>query len=171
MKGASPQRMDQRFRRLLPILLTLLLILLDAVPTRLPDFAAVSPLFPLIGIYYWAIFRPDLLGPVPAFLLGLANDIIAGLPLGVTPLVYLLVHWLTASQRRFFLGKPFLLAWWGFSVIALGSQALRWMLVSVIFGKAVDPLVVVVEIIVTICCYPLVSWAFARIQLGLMQNA
>lgn len=171
MKGSALQRLDQRLRHLLPLALTLFLVLLDATPTRLPGFAAVSPMLPLIGVYYWAVFRPDLVGPAAAFALGIVHDIVAGTPLGVTPLIYLLVQGLTASQRRFFLGKHFMLVWWGFAMIAGGAVTLQWGLVSLIFGKLVAPSAVGFELLMTVCFYPLISWLFARVQLALLQRA
>ena len=67
----------------------LALMLVNALPTRLPGFAPVVPLLPLIGVYYWSIYRPDLMPPALAFGLGILNDVIAGIPLGVSSLVYL----------------------------------------------------------------------------------
>ena len=171
MKGSLLQRMDLWVRHLLPFGLTLLLVLFQAMPMRLPGFAAVAPMLPLIGIYYWAIYRPDLLPPSVAFLLGVINDIIAGMPLGVTPLVYLLVQGMTASQRRFFLGKPFLVAWWGFGLVVTASLCLEWALASMIFGSMLEPNAVMFELIMTFSFYPLLSWFFARTQLALLRPA
>ncbi len=170
MKGSVLQRLDQLVRQLLPVGLTLLLVLLDATPTRLPGFAAVAPLLPLISVYYWAIYRPDLLPSSVAFGLGLINDVIIGTPLGVSSLVYLLVQGMTASQRRFFHGKSFLVAWWAFGLVAMAALTLQWILVSIIFGHALEPKAVVVEFVMTVSFYPLLSWLFVRTQLALMRQ-
>lgn len=171
MKGSLLQRIDQWFRHLLPVGSIMLLILINAVPTRLPGFAAVVPLLPLIGVYYWSIYRPDLLPPAMAFVLGLLNDIIAGVPLGVSALVYLLVQGLTSSQRRFFHGKPFRIAWWGFGLVSAGAFALQWSLVSLLLGHALAARAVTFEFLMTLFFYPLLSWVFARIQLALLRHA
>jgi len=171
VKGSLLQRMDLWVRHLLPFGLTLLLVLLQAMPTRLPGFAAVAPMLPLIGVYYWSIHRPDLLPAPVAFVLALVNDIIAGTPLGVTPLVYLMVLGMTGSQRRFFLGKPFLVAWWGFALVASAAMAVEWALVSMIFGHMLEPHAVLFELIMTVSFYPLLSWFFARTQLALLRPA
>jgi rod shape-determining protein MreD len=164
------QRIDQWVRHLLPLSLTLVLVLISAMPMRLPGFAAVAPLLPLIGIYYWAIHRPDLLPASMAFLIGVFNDIIAGLPLGVTPLIYLLVQGMASSQRRFFLGKPFLVAWWGFGLVAAAALTLQWILCSMLFGRLVESRAVLVELLMTVSSYPLLSWLFARTQLALLRR-
>lgn len=171
MKGSFLQQIDQAVRHLLPVGLVLLLILINALPSRLPGFAAVVPLLPLIGVYYWSIYRPDLMPPALAFGLGLLNDVIAGTPLGVSSLVYLLAQGMTASQRRFFHGKPFRIAWWGFGLVSAGAFALQWLLVSLLLGHTLEPRAVMFEFLMTLFFYPLLSWLFARTQLALLRSA
>ncbi|HXP95220.1 MAG TPA: rod shape-determining protein MreD [Telmatospirillum sp.] len=171
MKGSLLQRINQMIRQLLPVSLVLILILVNALPSRLPGFAAVAPLLPLIGVYYWSIYRPDLMPPAMAFGLGLLNDVIAGLPLGVSSLIYLLVQGMTASQRRFFHGKPFRIAWWGFGLVSSGAFILQWLLVSALVKHALEPRAVVFEFLMTLFFYPLLSWLFARTQLALLRSA
>ena len=171
MKGSLLQRINQMIRQLLPVSLVLILILVNALPSRLPGFAAVAPLLPLIGVYYWSIYRPDLMPPAVAFGLGLLNDVIAGLPLGVSSLIYLLVQGMTASQRRFFHGKPFRIAWWGFGLVSSGAFLLQWLLVSALLKHALEPRAVLFEFLMTLFFYPLLSWLFARTQLALLRSA
>ena len=45
----------------------------------------------LIIIYYWAIKRPEVLGNGHVFFAGLINDVVTGLPLGLSSLSYLVV--------------------------------------------------------------------------------
>ena len=165
------QRVDHGVRHLLPFILTLMLLLLQATPTRLPGFSSVAPMLPLIGIYYWSIHRPDLLPGAAAFLLGFVNDIIVGTPLGVNSLVYLLVQGITSSQRRFFLGKPFFVTWWGLGLTALVAIGLEWILVSMLNGVLLKPTAVLVELVMTVAVYPLLSWLLARVQHSLLRVA
>lgn len=171
MKGSFFHRLDQAIRHILPLALTLFLILLNAVPTRLPGFTQVMPLLPLIGVYYWSIFRPELMPPSAAFGLGLLYDIVGGLPLGVSSLIFLAVQGLTASQRRFFHGKPFRIAWWGFGLVGAGAFILQWVLVSMLLGHALGLRSVMFEFLLTLLIYPLLSWVFARVQMTLLRSA
>ncbi|HIJ38558.1 MAG TPA: rod shape-determining protein MreD [Rhodospirillaceae bacterium] len=171
MKGTLLQRMDQGIRQFVPVGLTLLLILLDAMPARLPGYAPVSPLLPIISVYYWSFCRPDLLPPAVAFALGLVNDVIMGSPLGVSSLVYLLVQGMTLSQRRLLSGRPFMVGWLGFLVIGSGAIALQWSMISMIFGHFLDLRAVLFEVLMTVSFYPLVSWLFARAQLALLKSS
>ena len=151
--------------------MTLLLILLDAVPVRIPDFASIAPALPLISVFYWAIFRPDLMNPFVAVILGVLNDIIAGTPLGVSSLVYLVTQGICASQRRFFSGKPFRIAWWGFSMVAAGALAIQWFFVSALYARIMMPQPAMFELLLTIAFYPVLSWALTRVQLMVLNNA
>ncbi|HIJ62312.1 MAG TPA: rod shape-determining protein MreD [Rhodospirillaceae bacterium] len=171
MKGSLWKRMDLWVRQILPAGSTLLLILVNVMPTRLPGFAPVAPLLPLISVYYWAVYRPELLPPPVAFGLGLLTDIIAGTPLGVSPLVYLLLLGMTSSQRRIFSGRSFLVAWWGFILMGTACMVLQWGLVSLVFGQALEFRSVLFELLMTLSFYPLVSWLFARAQLALLKRA
>jgi len=171
VKGSLLQRVDQGVRHLMPMVLTLLLVFLDAVPVHLPAFALVVPLLPLVGIYYWSIYRPDLMPPAMAFGLGIVNDVIAGTPLGVSSLIYLLAQGMTASQRRFFHGKPFRVAWWGFGLVGSGAFLLQWVLVSALNGHRLGFHPVLFEFLMTMCIYPVLSWLFARAQLALLRSA
>jgi len=159
------QRVDHLVRQLLPASLVVLLILMQAVPTRIPQMAGVVPLLPMIGIFYWSLYRPDLLVPSVAFATGLVNDIVLGAPVGVSSLVFLAMQGMTASQRRFFHGKSFLLIWAGFATLAAGGLLIQLALSAALFGRAPLFHALLAEYIITVCCYPLPSWMFSRLQL------
>lgn len=170
MKPSVWVRMDTWARHLVPGGVTLLLLLLTAVPTRLPGFAGIAPMLPLMGVYYWAIYRPDLLPAWAAFLFGLLYDIIAGTPLGVNALVLLLVQGVAASQRKFFLGKSFLVAWWAFGLLAAGASGLEWMLVTVLLGRVIDPSAVFFQYLLTMGLFPVLTWTLARTQMAFLKD-
>lgn len=170
MKPSLFHRMDLWTRHLLPFGVTLILLMLGLVPTRVPGYAMIAPVLPLMGVYYWSIYRPDLLPPSAAFSLGLLHDIIAGLPLGVSALVMLMVQSVTASQRRFFLGNTFAVAWWGFALMALGAMTLTWLLVCMLFVHLIPPNTVIFEYLLSISAYPVVSWLLARTQVVFLRQ-
>lgn len=170
MKPSVWVRMDTWVRYFVPVGVTLTLLLLTAVPTRLPGFAGIAPMLPLMGVYYWAIYRPDLLPAWAAFLVGLLYDVIGGTPLGVNALVLLLVQGVSASQRKFFLGKSFLVAWWAFGLLAAGAIGLSWLLVTVLNGRVVDPAPVIFEYLLTMGLFPILTWTLARTQMAFLKD-
>ena len=170
MKPSIWVRMDTWVRHMVPISVTLLLLLLTAIPTHLPGFAGVAPVLPLMGVYYWAIYRPDLLPAWAAFLVGVLYDILAGTPLGVHALVLLLVQGVSAGQRRFFLGKSFMVAWWAFGLLAAGSAGLSWILVAILSGQILDPRPVLFQYVLTLGLFPLLTWVLARTQMAFLKD-
>lgn len=164
------QRMDLWVRQLVPVGTTLLLLLLNVMPTRIPDFAAMAPALTLMGVFYWTIYRPDLLSPLMAFVIGLLHDVVAGTPLGVNALVLVLVHGAAASQRRFFLGNTFAVAWWGFGVVAMAGMALSWALVSLLYVRLLDTRSIVFAYLMTLSLYPVISWTLARTQVAFLRQ-
>jgi len=170
LKPSPWVRMDTWLRHFVPFSVTLLLLLLTAVPSRFPGFAGITPMLPLMGVYYWAIYRPDLLPPWAAFGLGLLHDIVSGTPLGVNAMVLLLVQGVTVSQRRFFLAKTFLVAWWSFALLAGAAIGLSWLLVGLVNHQPLDPAPAMFEYLVTLGLFPLLTWGLARTQLAFLKD-
>ncbi len=171
MKPSVWVQMDTWVRHMVPSGVTLILLLATAIPTHIPGMAGVTPMLPMMGVYYWAIYRPDLLPAWAAFLIGLLHDIIAGTPLGVSALVMLLVQGVSASQRKFFLGKSFLVAWWAFSLLAAGSTGLSWLLMSIMSARIIDPTPAFFQYMLTLGLFPILTRALARTQVAFLKEA
>ena len=165
------QRMDLWARHLLPICLTLLLLLLSLVPLRIPGFSSVAPKLTLVSIYYWSIYRPDLLPVHAAFILGLLLDIVSATPIGVNALIFVMLHGFVSSRRRFFLGKGFLVTCWAFSVIGGAAIGLSWLLVSALTGHWMDMQPVLFVYFLTVASYPVFGWFLIRAQVALLRDA
>jgi rod shape-determining protein MreD len=170
MEGMVWQRLDSFARRLLPLVLTLLLAVVGVLPFHIPGLSPVAPAFSLMAVYYWAIFRPDLLPAPLVFAAGVLQAVLSGLPLGVEALALLGAYSIVASQRRFFLGKSFVVMWWGFLLVAAGALAAEWALVSVLRDAIVDPRPVAVEFVMTLAFFPFVTWLLVWAQKSLLRQ-
>ena len=73
MKSAVWQHVDLAARKLTPFIFSLVLVVLNLVPLQLPGYAAISPNFALMAVY-WALHRPSLLPIGAVFLVGLLQD-------------------------------------------------------------------------------------------------
>lgn len=163
-------RLDTIARRILPFALTVLLALAAAVPTHVPGLAPMVPAVALISVYYWTIFRPDLMPALAVFAIGLFQDILSGMPLGVNALVLLLVYGIVLGQRRFFLGKSFLVMWWGFLLIVAGAFTLVWLALSALGTTLFDPMPAVFQAAVTLAVFPIFTRLFIRTQQALLRS-
>lgn len=171
MKGSFWQRLDNVARRLVPLGLTLLLILFSVVPLHIPGYSTIVPMLALASVYYWAIHRPRLLPPVAVFAVGLAQDFLSGTPLGLHAVVLLLTYGAIVSQRRAFLGKSFLVVWWGFLIVAFTAVLVSWILVSILSGTLIETRAGVFQFLLTFALYPAMTALFARVQRVIPQTA
>jgi rod shape-determining protein MreD len=125
------QKCNRLARSLIPFVSSMMLVILSVVPLYIPSYEQMSPIFVLISIYHWAIYRPDLLPLYSIFILGLTQDFLNGTPVGLFVVVFLSIYGLIVSQRRFFAGKSFNLYWFGFAAILLFAFFLSWALASI----------------------------------------
>lgn len=154
MRAGIFHRMDHFARGLVPLLCTLAIVLLSAVPTRLPMLTLIAPTLTLIAVYYWTIYRPDLLNGFLILLLGVMQDLLIGAPPGVTSFVLLISYLVVVSQRKFFHGKSFGVVWWGFMLVALGATLLAWLTHVILSNQFIDPTGAMIGLLLTILLYP-----------------
>ena len=153
-------RADQWLRGLIPVTVTVVLVFAGSLPWRLPAFVEVTPAFAVMAVFYWTIYRPKFLPYAATFAIGVFQDLLAGTPLGMTALVLLTVQGVVASQRTFFRGKPFLVVWWGFSMVMPAAGLLGWIIGSACFGTFVPLLPIIVQIVITTLIFPLFAMFF-----------
>lgn len=157
-------------RHMVPFSICLILLLITILPMRIPALAGISPMLTMVAVYYWAIYRPDLLPAWAAFVLGLLSDIVIGHPLGMDALVLLLVQGIAANQRKFFLGKSFLVAWWAFGLLAAGAMALSWLVVAMMHKQMLDPTSAFFAYILTMGLFPLLTRLLAKTQVTFLKD-
>lgn len=158
-------RLDMMGRSLIPVVVTIFLMLVSQVPTRLPGFAFVVPALTLMSVYYWSIHRPDLMRPAVVFGIGLLQDLLSGMPLGMNALTLLLVHGVILSQRQFFLANnAFALLWWAFGLIMLGAMAVQWLAFSLLNLYPFPVYAALFQMLLTLSLFPPFAWFFIRLH-------
>ncbi|WP_334127727.1 rod shape-determining protein MreD [Sneathiella sp.] len=162
-----------QFNRLLrgsvPFALAVLMALLAVVPTGISGFGIITPSLLTISVFYWSIHRPYLMGAPLCFLLGILFDFLTGAPLGLTSLMLLLVHGVTLSQRRIFIGKSFVLSWFGYALIALIAAIAGWLIVC-LYSLSLLPLApVLIQYALSLLIFPLLAFGFGLLQNNLLR--
>lgn len=170
MKASTWRKLDQLARQLVPFTSTFLLVMLGAVPLRVPHLQPISPALPLIAVFYWILYRPDLMPTVAAFVLGLTQDTLSGVPLGIHAAIFVLVHLAVTTQRRFFIGKSFAVLWLGFALVAGGAFFLIWLILTLFYLALPPPTPFALQMVVTIGCFPLLFWGLSRVQTSLIDH-
>ncbi len=158
------QRLDQWLRLAMPSAVALLMTLLSVIVWPLPYLGPVMPPLAFIALYYWSTHRPDLFPSGIAFLIGLLNDIINGLPMGVSALLFIVAHQIILRQRRFFAGHSFLMLWSGFALAASAMMVLEWILIALVSWQIIPFMPVLMQTVLAIAIFPVPCWLLIRLQ-------
>jgi rod shape-determining protein MreD len=124
-----------------------------------------------MAVFYWTIYRPDLMPISFLFIVGLIEDCVTGGALGVTSLILVGTHGILLGQRRVFLGKPFALTWWGFALVACGAAILRYLIASWQAGTLVAITQAVMQCVSTLVLFPLVVGLCVGLHRRLLPSA
>ncbi len=162
--------MDTWVRHLVPLGSSFLLLLFTLTPSRIPNFSVIMPMVPIMCVYYWSIYRPDLVSAYGVFALGLLCDFLGLFPLGMHALIFLLIHGIILSLRRFLLDCSLMVMWSVFATIAAGAMIILWLGTGLFHGMA-PAKTVFFSYLMTVALYPLVNWILARLQVALLRDA
>lgn len=169
MQATVLQRMDGAARRLVPFGVTLVLMLFALTPTYIPGLSHITPMYALMAVYFWSIYRPDLLGYGSTFAIGVLEDLLAGTPLGSGALILLLCQRVVFHQQKFFNNKPFGIMWLAFALVAAGASLLRWLCVGLVESGGFTPIgEMVTAYLMTVAMYPIIGWCLAKAHMKLL---
>ena len=164
----SLPRVNSGIARMLPIATTLLAAIIAILPVPVPGYAALTPAFTLMAVYHWTIYRPDLLPPIGVFGVGLAQDLLAGTPVGVGTLVLLLARAAVLRVRRYFINRTFPFVWTGFTLLGAGAMVSLWALHCLLQLTVFDLRSTMFRTVLTIAIFPVASFALGRTQRALI---
>ena len=120
--------------------------------------------FPFILIYYWSLKRSGSLGYGLIFLSGLLNDIVTGLPIGVSSLAYLLICGFSAYLRNITLRPSAIKDWFFFGFTILVVNSLIYLIISLIFNVELNYYSILVNILFTFLFYIIFNGIFHYYQ-------
>lgn len=170
MSDNLDEEINSLFQRRLPLLSSIFLVLLSYLPL---NFLFIDSIHPAIGVicgYFWLIHRPDLFNLWSICCLGLIDDVISAAPMGSSMFAMLVLYVLTNVASKFLTAKPFVVLWYGFVVLCLGTMLLRWLIVSVYYSQFLPLGMLFFSYLITVFCYPLVSLLLAFVQNALMRD-
>ena len=78
----------------------------------------------LIIIYFWALKRPEALGNGHIFFAGLINDVVMGLPLGISSLSYLVVSLVATYIKNMTVNTSITTDWFTFFIAIFFSNSI-----------------------------------------------
>ncbi len=152
----------------MPMAVALVMTLLSVVEWPFPHLGDIMPPLGFIALFYWSAHRPDLFPPAVAFLVGLLNDVVSGLPLGVSAFLFTVANQLLWRQRRFFAGLSFMMLWSGFALSSFILMVAQWSIVGVVNWQAPPFLPIFVQTLLGVALFPLPCWAMIQLQRRLL---
>jgi rod shape-determining protein MreD len=164
-------RVNNGAARMLPVATTLLAAVISVLPLQIPGYAALTPVFTLMAVYHWTIYRPDLLPPLALFAIGFTEDLLAGSPIGVNALLLLLTRIAVLGYRRYFVNRMFPFVWSGFALLTVLAMFGLWVLHCLLDLSLLDFRNVVLRAALTVAMFPLASFLLGRAQRAMMGAA
>ncbi len=171
MKSNLAYQTELSARRAVPIAVTALLSLVGMVTIPIPEYGLIAPSLPLIAIFCWTVWRPDLLPFTAVFTIGLFEDLMRGTPIGSTALVLLVAQGFVRSQQTTLYGKTFGTLWAGFAITGLLATTTMWLVMSLTMLQMLDPMPALFQLLLTLALFPLVAQFLLRLQRSVLRFA
>ena len=142
----------------------LLLSVLNEIDLNYLELKYFSFNFPFILVFYWSLTRSDSLGYGYIFIAGLINDVVLGLPIGISSLSYLLICGFATYLRNITL-RPDLVKDWIFFLFTISViNSLIYSLLILLFGFELDLLERLGNVIITFFLYIIFAYIFRLYQ-------
>ncbi len=100
-------RADQLYPWLLFLACTIVLSLIAAVPWPMLNMHVIMPNFMVMILFIWVILRPELCQYSVFFLLGLWQDMVLSIPLGLHAVGNLILLYAISHLRQYIFARPF----------------------------------------------------------------
>lgn len=125
------------------------------------NFKYFSFNFPYILIFYWSLKGGEKLGYGLVFLAGLINDVVVGLPIGISSVLYLLICGFASYLRNITL-RPSLVKDWFFFLFTISVvTTIFYIINSIFFLVKVDYYYLLFNVIFTFIFYYMFSIIFS----------
>ena len=153
----------QKLLELGPVLL-LYISVLNEFDFNYLNLAYFSFNFPFILIFYWSLKKPESLGYGLLFFAGIINDVVVGLPIGMSSFAYLLICGFAAYLRNITLRPSILKDWMFFLFTILAVSSLSYSILVLFFKFKLNYLDIIINIIFTFCLYVIFANIFQFYQ-------
>ena len=116
--------------------------------------------FAHILIFFWTLKNPNHLGYISIFTAGIINDVIIGIPVGISSLCYLLICSVTAYIRNITLSPNFINDWLSFLFTILLVNSIQVTILDLIFLIELNYMSYLINTGFTFIFYPLFFFIF-----------
>ena len=126
--------------------------------------------FVYILIFYWTLRSPETLGYFYIFLAGIINDVVIGIPIGISSLCYLMLCSVTAYIRNITLSPNFVKDWFSLLFTMVLINSIQVIILDLIFLIEVNYMSYVVNSGFTFLFYPIFFVIFNILSQTILQK-
>ena len=120
--------------------------------------------FAHILIFFWTLKNPNHLGYISIFTAGIINDVIIGIPIGISSFCYLLICSVTAYIRNITLSPNFINDWFSFLFTILLINSIQVTILDLVFLIEINYLKYLINTGFTFLFYPIFFFIFNYIN-------
>ena len=113
-----------------------------------------------ILIFYWVLKNPDILGYGFIFLAGIVNDVVIGLPIGVSSITYLILAGFAAYVRYLTVQPSLIYDWMIFVPSIAVTNSVYFYILRIFFDIQINYITLALNTGVTILFYPVIGIFF-----------
>ena len=113
-----------------------------------------------ILIFYWVLKNPNILGYGFIFLAGIVNDVVIGIPIGVSPITYLILAGFAAYIRYLTVQPSLIYDWIIFVPSVAVTNSVYFYILGIFFDVQINYIALALNTGVTILFYPIIGIIF-----------
>ena len=117
-----------------------------------------------ILIFYWTLRNPNHLRYTSIFIAGLINDVIIGIPIGISSFCYLLICAVTAYIRNITLSPNFIHDWISIFFTVLLINSIQILILDFLLNYKLDYMSYLINSVFTFIIYPLFFFIFSYLD-------
>ena len=128
--------------------------------------------FVYLLIFFWTLKSPNHLGYLPIFFAGIINDVVVGIPIGISSFCYLLLCSVTAYIRNITLSPNFINDWISLLFTILLINSIQVIILDLIFLIKIDYMSYLINSGFTFIFYPVffIIFNFLNMQISKQPN-
>lgn len=151
-------------------IIAILFVILNLSDIKIGGFSDVMPLFDLMIVFYFAVFR-DKFSIWFIFLMGTWNDALNGNPLGTSALCYIILAKLfSALNDRLIIKENFQQVWHQFIAFCFLFLFMKWCILSMLSGTIYSANIAVVQLVLSSILYVVMHRFFDYLSLKLLED-
>jgi rod shape-determining protein MreD len=164
-------RLDLLSRRSVPVVLTVFLVLVSAVPIHVAVLTEAMPALPLVAVFLWSVRRPDIMSPWIVLAIGLLQDILLGAPVGSGPISMLVLHATVASAAKLLTDDSMAAHWLVFAICLATAIGALWLWSTLLAWTWLPLRPAVVLFVSGMFWFAPLSWFTTQVQRAFLQRA